>query len=264
MRFREGNFLSPDCTAAAAASMLTFVVTFWCGDISNAAEVKVLSSPALRGVVSEIGRQFEGATGHRLVAEFEVFAVLKRRIDGGEAFDIAILSPAMIDDLIKLRKVAADTRADLGRQGISLGVRTGMPRPDISSVEGFRRTMLSAMSVAYFKEGRAGLHFLSVLDRLGITTDMTSKLKAYDTTGVEQALAKGEAEFVVAGPGTLAAIPAVGVVIGFPAELQDYTTYTAGVSAASKQPEAARSLCGFFVAPTAAQVTKAHGLEPTR
>src|SRR5215467_2830746 len=124
MRFREGNFLSPDCTAAAAASMLTFVVTFWCGDLGNAAEVKVFSSPALRGVVSDIGRQFEGATGHRLVAEFEVFAVLRQRIDAGEAFDIAIFSPDIIDDLVNLRKIAPDTRADLGRHGIGLGVRT--------------------------------------------------------------------------------------------------------------------------------------------
>jgi molybdate transport system substrate-binding protein len=244
--------------------MLIFIATFWCGNLGNAAEVKIFSSPAVRGVVSEIGRQFEGATGHRLIAEFDVFAVLKRRIDADETFDIAILSPAMIDDLIKLRKVAPDTRADLGRNGIGLGVRTGMPKPDISSVEAFKRTMLTAMSVAYFKEGTAGLHFLSVLDRLGITTDMTSKLKAYEATGVIQALTKGEVEFVVAGIGTIAALPAVEIVGGFPAELQNYTAYTAGVSAASKQPEAARSLFGFFVAPMAAQVIKANGLEPSR
>jgi molybdate transport system substrate-binding protein len=170
----------------------------------------------------------------------------------------------MIDDLVKLRKVAADTRADLGRQGISLGVRAGMPKPDISSVEAFKRTMLNAMSVAYFREGTAGLHFLSVLDRLGITTDMTSKLKAYETTGVEHALANGEAEFVVANFGVIAALPAVEIVGGFPAELQQYITYTAGVSATSKEPEAARSLFGFFIAPTVAQVKKANGLEPSR
>jgi molybdate transport system substrate-binding protein len=251
-------------STAVAASLLTFIATFWCGDLGNAAEVKVFSSPALRGVVSDIGRQFEGATGHRLVAEFEVFAVLRQRIDAGEAFDIAIFSPDIIDDLVNLRKIAPDTRADLGRHGIGLGVRTGLPKPDISSVDAFKRTMLKAMSVAYFNGGTAGLHFLSVLDRLGITTDMTSKLKAYDTPGVVQALAKGDAEFVVAGIGTITALPAVEVVGGFPAELQNYTSYTAGVSAASKQPEAARSLLGFFISPTAAQVIKANGLEPSR
>ena len=131
---------TPRCRSVLRGIVLTFTFTFWCGDLGNAADVKVLSSPALRGVVSEIGRQFEGATGHRLVAEFEVFAVLKRRIDAGEAFDIAILSPAMIDDLINLRKVAPDTRADLGRHGIGLGVRTGIAKPEISSVEAFKRT----------------------------------------------------------------------------------------------------------------------------
>jgi molybdate transport system substrate-binding protein len=263
MRFREGNFLFLDSTSAAV-STLTFIATLWCGDLCNAADVKVLSSPAVKGVVSEIGRQFEAATGHRLVAEFDVFAVLKRRIDAGEAFDIAILNPAMIDDLVKLGKVAADTRADLGRQGISLGVRTGMPKPDISSVEAFKRTMLNATSVAYFKEGTAGRHFLLVLDRLGITTDMILKLKAYETTDVDQALAKGEAEFVVAGIGILVTLPAVEIVGSFPAELQQYITYTAGVSATSKQLEAARLLFGFFIAPTAAEVKKANGLEPSK
>jgi molybdate transport system substrate-binding protein len=207
MRFRAGNFLGLDSTAVAA-SLLTFVASFWCGDLGNAAEVQVFSSPALRGVVNDIGRQFEGATGHTLVAEFEVFSVLKRRIDAGEAFDIAIFSPDIIDDLINLRKIAPDTRADLGGHGIGLGVRTGLPKPDISSVDAFKHAMLKAMSVAYFKGGTAGLHFLSILDRLGITMDMTSKLKAYDTPGVMQALAKGDAEFVVAGIGGRPAMPA--------------------------------------------------------
>jgi molybdate transport system substrate-binding protein len=249
---------------AATAAATTFIAALSNGGLAHAAEVKVLSSPAVRGVVSELGRQFEGATGHKLVVDFDVFAVLKRRIDAGETFDIAVLSPALIDDLIKLGKVAADTRADLGRHGTGLGVRKGAPKPDIGSVEAFKRTMLNAKSVAYFKEGTAGLHFLSVLDRLGIATDMKPKLKAYEAAGIVQAVESGEVELVVAGIGTIVALPSVELVGGLPPELQSFTAYTAGVSATAKQPEAARTLIRFLTAPAATQVIKANGFEPSK
>ena len=233
------------------------------GGLAHAAEIKVLSSPAMRGVITELRVQLEGATGQKLLVDFDVFAVLKRRIDAGETFDVAILSPALIDELIKLGKVAADTRADLGRHGTGLGMREGSSKPDISSVEAFRRTMLNAKSVAYFREGTASLHFLSVLDRLGIAKDMKARLKPYETADVAQAVLTGEAQFVVAGIGTILALPGVEVVGGLPLELQSFTAYTAGISATSTQPDAAKRLIRFLTSPAAARVIKANGFEPT-
>src|SRR5260370_28008186 len=106
----------------AVAMTAELIFALWSDGFAQAADVKVLSSPALKGVITEIARQFEGTTSNKLVADFEVFTVLKRRIDGGEGFDIAILSPELIDNLIKAGKIATDARVHLARQGIGLGV----------------------------------------------------------------------------------------------------------------------------------------------
>ena len=231
--------------------------------IACAAEIKILSSTGVRGVLVDIGPQFENATGHTLVTEYDVFAVLRRKIDAGDTFDIAILSPALIDDLIKQGKVAADTRAIVGRTGMGAAVRKGASKPDIGSVEAFKRTLLNAKSVGYPKEGASGVHFLSVLDRLGITEDMKPKLKPFEGGGPPaQAFAAGEPELVVGGTTLFPVMPGAEFVGSFPPELQTYVVFTAAVSATAKEPEAAKALIRFLTAPAAVPVIKAKGMEP--
>ena len=231
--------------------------------ITYGAEVKVLSSTGVRGILTELGRQFEEATGHRLVVEYDVFAVLKRRIDAGEAFDVAILSPILIDALVTQGKVTADTRVTVGRTGMGAAVRTGAPKPDISSVEAFKRTLLSMKSVGYPREGASGVHFLSVVDRLGIAEEMKSKLRPFDGGGPPaQAFAAGEPELVVGGTTLFPAMPGTALVGAFPTELQAYIVFTAAASAATKEPEAVKALIRFLTAPSALPVIKAKGMEP--
>lgn len=249
---------------ATAITVIAAVATFLAGlskdNVASAAEIKVLSGTGAKGAVVDLGRQFEAATGHKLVMEFGGFVALKRKIDAGETFDVVILSPAMIDDLAGLGKVAADTRATLGRTGVGVAVRKGAPRPDISSVEAFRRAMLDASSVAYSKAGMTGKVFLAALDRLGITADMKSKLKAYARP--EEAVVAGEAELGVTGVGPILAATGAELVGGLPAEIQSYVVFTAGANAASEEPEAARALIRFLTAPAAAAVIRANGMEP--
>jgi molybdate transport system substrate-binding protein len=121
----------------------------------------------------------------QLIADYDVFAVLKRRIDAGEKFDIAILSPELIDQSGK--SVCGHARRSWPSRDRTWSAE-GLIEPDITSVDGFTRTMLNANSVAYIKEGTAALHFLSVLDRLGIAKDMKPKLKPYETATVVQAV----------------------------------------------------------------------------
>jgi len=229
------------------------------GTVASAAEIRVLSGTGAKGAVTDLGRRFEAATGHKLVMEFGGFVALKRRIDAGEAFDVVILSPAMIDDLAGLGKVMADTRATLGRTGVGVAVRKGAPKPDIGSVEAFKQTMLDAKSVAYSKAGITGKVFLTTLERLGITADMKPRIKAY--TRPEEAVIAGEAEIGVTGVGAILAAPGAELVGGLPPEFQSYVVYAVGASAASKELEAARELIRFLTAPAAAPVMKAHGLE---
>ena len=245
------------------AVSLAFSASLTQASFAYAAEIKVLSSTAIRGVLIEIGRQFESTTGHRLVIEYDVFAVLKRKIDAGETFDVAILSPALIDDLIKQGMMAADTRATVGRTGVGVAVRVGASKPDISSVEAFKRTLLNVKSVGYPKGGASGVHFLSVLDRLGIAEEMKPKLKPFEGAGPPvQAFAAGEPELVVSGTSLVPTMPGAELVGGFPAELQAYIVFTAAGSATAKQPEAAKAFIQFLTAPAALPVIRAKGLEP--
>jgi molybdate transport system substrate-binding protein len=230
--------------------------------LGNAAEIKVMGSTGVKSVVTQLAQQFEAETGHKVVTAFDVFAVLARRIDAGETFDIAILTPELIDGLIRQGKIAADARTNFGRTGLGVGMRKGAPRLDIGSVEALKRSLLDAKSVAYSKEGTSGAQFLSLLNRLGIAADMKCKLKAYDTSGLAQAIATGEAELVATGIGPILAMPGTEFLGGLPPELQTYIVFTAGVSTNARQPDPVRALLRFMSAPAAAPLKKARGLEP--
>jgi molybdate transport system substrate-binding protein len=231
--------------------------------IAPAAEVKVLGSTGVRGILTELATKFEAATGHKVVPEYDVFAVLKRRIDAGENFDIAILSPALIEDLAKQNKVMADTSATVGRTGMGAAVPTGAVKPDISSVEAFKRTLLNAKSVGYPKEGASGTHFLALLDRLGLAEGMKPKLRPFEGGGPPaQALAAGEPELVIGGTTLFPAMAGAEIVGSLPPELQNFIVFTGAVSADAKNPEAAKALVRFLTNPEAAPVLKAKGMEP--
>jgi molybdate transport system substrate-binding protein len=198
--------------------------------------------------------------GHKIVMDFEIPAVLKRRIDAGEPFDVAILGPAQIEELIGAGKVVPDTRATIGRVGMGLGVRKGGPRPDISTPEAFRQALLGARSVAYSKEGGSGRVFFGVLDRLGITAEMKSKVRAVGVPTI-QAIISGDTEFVFTSVVLILSDPGVELVGWLPPEFQSYVIATAGANAASKEPEAASAFVRFLTGPTAAPVLKAYGVE---
>jgi len=114
----------------------------------RAAEITVLSGNGAKVAVAELAARFERTTGHKVTIRFEVNPQVQRRIEAGEACDVAILNPPVLDELIKQRRVVAGTRAVLGRSGIGVGVKEGAPLPDISTVAAFTRTLLNAGSVA--------------------------------------------------------------------------------------------------------------------
>lgn len=170
-----------------------------------------------------------------------------------------IPSPALIDDLIKQGKVAADMRTAFARTGLAVAVAKGTPKPDISTIENFRRALLNAKAVAYSKEGGTGTSFLEVLNQLGLAEEMQPKLKPYGAP--RDAIQKGEVDMLVTGMGPAMETPASAYLGGLPSEIQRYVSFTAGVSAATKHPDAARALLRFLMSPDAAAVFKAKGLE---
>ena len=186
---------------------------------------------------------------------------MKQRIEAGETFDVAILLPPLIEDLIKQGKIAAGTRTDIARSGMGVGVRAGAPKPDIGSVEAFKRALLNAKSVAYSKEGASGVYFKGLLERLGIVEQMNPKLMPTPADTLAKVVPSGEAEMIVV-PISVILVPGAELVGPLPSELQTYINFVAGVSAGAKETEAARALIKFLTAPAAVPVLRAKGMEP--
>ena len=246
--------------AAAAIFGLTILIAQ--GVVAEAAEVKVLCAAAMRSVMNELGPRFERATGQQLTIRFDTVGVLKRQIDTGERFDVAILTTSLIDDVVKEGKIAAGTRADVARSGLGVIVRTSAPKPDINSADAFKRAMLNAKSISYAKEGATAIYLASLFERLGITEQMKAKTKFPPTGRLVQFVAEGEAEFGLATISTFEEAPGAELLGPLPTELQSYVGYSAGVGAAAKEAEAGKALINFLKAPAAVPMLKAKGMEP--
>jgi molybdate transport system substrate-binding protein len=229
---------------------------------AQSAELKVLSGNGPKAAVRELCSQFEQTTGNKIDLHFGVNPEVKQKIEAGESFDVVVGNPPIIDALIKDGKIVAGSRADIGRSGLGVAVRSGSPKPDIGSVEAFKRTLLAAKSVAFPGKGASGLYFVGLLDRMGIKAEMQSKLRSMQAEDTVEVVARGEADMVVVVATRLVDVPGVDVVGPIPEELQTKICFAAGLGASAQQPDAAKALIRFLTAPAAAATLKAKGVEP--
>src|SRR5262245_47305975 len=242
--------------------LLVFIAAlFVAAPTAQAAELRVLSGNGAKAAVQELCAQVERATGNTIKLHFEVNADLKKKIEAGESFDVAVLNPPVIDALIMEGKLVG-SRADIGRSGLGLAVRKGAPKPDISSPGAFKRTLLAAKAVAYPGKGASGLYFVSLLDRLGIKAEMQGKLKPMEAEDTVEVVARGEADMVVVVATRITGVPGVDLVGPIPEELQTKIGFAAGLSASAKERDAAQALIRFLSAPAAAPTLKANGVDP--
>jgi len=228
----------------------------------NTSQLKVLSSHALFEVLSELGSQFERKSGHRLTCSFDPANVIKRQIEDGAAFDIAIVTKQVIDAMAEQNQISPDSRTDIGHSGLGIAVRKGSPKPDISTVEAFKRTMLAAASVVRSKDGTSGLYFEKLLDRLGIAEAMRGKIKLGGSGRIAETVANGEVEIAVQQESELLPVAGADYVGPFPPELQLYTVFSAGIATKCQHPAAAKVFIDTLVSPSAASTLKIHGLQP--
>jgi molybdate transport system substrate-binding protein len=214
-------------------------------------------------VLAEIGGEFEQATGHKLVVTSDLPPGLLRRAQAGEPFDLLITGADPIEEWFRDGRLVASTRTTIARSGIGVEVRSGSPRPDISTVSAFTRALLNAKSVAYLKVG-SGIHLDAVMARLGIAKAIEAKVVRPDTDIVSELVAGGEVELGMVVTTQILTTPGVELVGPLPAELQAYVTFVGGVSARSKAPDAARQLIAYLLGPRAVAVIQAQGMEPGR
>jgi len=229
------------------------------------AEIKVLTAGAFKQVLLALVPDFERTTGHKVTLQNDTVGALTKRIAGGEAFDLAVLTPKAVDDLAKEGKFVAGSRANLARVGVGVVVKDGAPKPDIASVAAFKQALLAAKSVAYIDPaagGSSGIYVAGLLDKLGIAAEVKPKAKLIPGGAVAEHVAKGEAELGIHQISEILPVKGVTLVGPLPAEIQNYTVYAAGPGAQAKEGDAAKALLKTLTSPAAAEVLKSKGMEP--
>jgi molybdate transport system substrate-binding protein len=240
-------------------------VTLWLGSTAQAADVHVMISGGLAPAYNALVPEFEKATGNKVVTAYgpsmgTTVNAIPMRLDRGEPADVLILVGYALDDLVKKGK--AVSRIDLVNSKIGVAVKTGAPRPDISSAEAVKRSLLAAKSVAY-SDSASGVYISTeMFDKLGITAEMKDKAKKIPATPVAEIVAKGEAEVGLQQISELKAVSGVDIVGPLPESLQKVTVFSAGVATGSKQPEAGKALINFLASAAAKKAIIDSGLEP--
>ena len=247
-----------------SVTVAAFAILFMLGQAgaAYAAEIHVLCSLGLKSVVEALVPQFERTSGQKVVVEFGLAAQFKQQIEGGKDFDLAILTPALIDDLIKQNKMAADSRVVIARTGLGLMIRAGGRKPDVSSVDAFKRALLGAKSIAFAKEGASGVAFVATVEKMGMTETLKSKFKTTASgEEVNDLVVRGQSDFGVLPLSEILAVKGAELGGMFPADVQTFITMAGAVNPKAKQGTGARDFLKFLMSPGVLPTIKAKGME---
>jgi molybdate transport system substrate-binding protein len=229
---------------------------------AQAAELKVLAGGSMTVSLNELKPRFEQATGHKLTIVFDSTPNLIKAATSGAPFDLGVVPVDVIKDAGARARFAAGPTIDVARVGYGIAFRAGATKPDVSTPDALKQTLLKAQSIATIPDSAAGAYILQVFGRLGIGDAMKAKIKPQTATGaIPQAVAKGDAELGIFLTNVLIA-PGVELAGPFPAELQNELVFTAAVAADSKEAEAAKAFIVYLKTPEAVAVMKAKGVTP--
>jgi molybdate transport system substrate-binding protein len=233
------------------------------GSTATAAEIKLLSASALHPAIDVLVPDFE-TSGHKVTVACGTAGAVADRVEKGEAADVILSSVPMIDRLQAAGKVAAADRVIIAKVGVGAFVRKGAAKPDISSPDAFKRSMLAARSIAYPDPaggGASGIYVAGLLERLGIAAEMKPKTKLSTLDTLYASVASGDVEIGFNQVSEILAQPTIELAGPLPAPIQNYTQFAPGVVAGSTQTDAARALVTFLYSPAAKTVLKAKGFE---
>jgi molybdate transport system substrate-binding protein len=252
------NRLSP----VAAASILGLVLAMSSTADLAAAEIKVVAGGSLVPLFKELGPPFEKASGHKLSIHFDSTPNIVARIASGTPFDAVLVPFDVFKDAGAKGRCAPSSIVDIAHVGYGVIVRAGAPKPDISTSDALKQTLLAAPSIAFVPASAAGAYITGVFERLGIDKNMQAKTKPESApVKIAPAVARGDAALGIFLMNVLVA-PGVELVGPIPAELQQELVFTAAVAADSKQADAAKAFIDYLRTPEAAAVIKAAGMNP--
>ena len=234
--------------------------------VAGAAEIKVLSAVAMKPALDDIARDFERRTGHRITTVYATAGLIGQRVRDAEPFDVVILPRSAFDPLLADGKIAAGSAASVAQSLVAVAVRTGAPKPDISSPEALKRSLLAAKSIVYpdpTRGGATGIHAARVIEQLGISEQMKPKTTLTPAGEYAEIVARGDAEIAIVQPMVVLGVPGIELVGPLPDELQNKTDFVfmAGVGAHATQAESARAFITYLLTPDAARVITAKGME---
>ena len=228
----------------------------------HAAELQILAGGAMTGPLRELAAQFEQASGHKLVFRFGTTPELIKLTTTGGPFDLGIVPREVLKDAAAQAQFASGPTTDIARVGLGVAVRSGAPKPDISTPDTLKQTLLKAQSIATIPASAAGAQVMRVFESLGISEAMKVKTKVQPGPAqIVEAVANGQAELGVFLLNVLKA-PGLDIVGPFPAELQQEVVFTAAVAVNTKEAEAAKAFINYLKTPAAAALIEAKGMNP--
>jgi molybdate transport system substrate-binding protein len=229
---------------------------------SKAAELKALAGGGIAGPLNELIPQFESASGYKVAIQYGATPDLIKLATSGAPFDLGVTPREVFADAAAKARFAPGPTTDIARVGFGVAVRAGAAKPDISTPNALKQTLLKAQSIAFLPASAAGAQVIKVFERLGIAEEMKAKTKVQTSpAAIPQAVAKGDAELGVFLINVLMA-PGVDLAGPFPAEVQQELVYIAAASADTKDIDGAKALIAFLRSPSSAAVIKAKGMEP--
>ena len=230
------------------------------GMMAEAAEINVMSTVAFKDAYLEMLPAFERTSGHKVVTQWVPTVEILRRIKAGETVDLVLMAANGLEDLAKAGKIESASQTPFVKSGVGIAVRAGAPRPDVSSVETFKRALLAAKSVGY-STGPSGSYLVGLFERLGIAADIKAKTKLIQGEPVGEFVARGEAEIGFQQIPEILPVKGIQYLGPLPAEIQYTTVFSAGLHTAAKQADAARAWIKFLKTPEAAAFYKKYGME---
>jgi molybdate transport system substrate-binding protein len=217
----------------------------------------------MKAAMEELQPRCERAIGHPLTLQFNSTASLKKKIETGEGFDVAIITSEAIADLIKQGKLAPGSRADLGRSELGIGIRAGAVKPDIRTPEALKRTLQDAKSITYPQDGASRAYIEKMFERMGIAANVKPRIILAQGSGpATESVAAGKAALVITLFSEIVPIHGVEILGPLPGEFRSDIRFAAAASAAAENAKAAVALITFLAGPEAAPALKAKGLEP--
>jgi molybdate transport system substrate-binding protein len=249
---------------SARAIVLAIVVLAASVGSAAAAEVRVLSAGAMKAMVAELSEGFKKETGHTVVITPDTGGGLRKRVEGGEKADVLVAPDAVMDALVKSNHVVADSRHDLARTAVGVAVREGAPKPDVSTVDAFKRTVLEAKSIVYLDPATgatSGIHVANVLKQLGLADAIKDKVVLWKGGYAAEAVATGKADLCLHQISEILPVKGVTLVGPMPAEINKITVYASALLAGAPTPDAGRALLAYLARPEFRPKFAAAGLD---